>query len=58
MSHSTKATSAADITQPVAIAFVMAQPLPKSTNFAALGATPSAANEEPPKTKAMDEVAN
>ena len=50
MSQSTKPTSNADTAQPVAMELVIAQPLPKSINFAALGATPSAASGEAPSS--------
>ena len=50
MSQSTKPTSNADTAQPVAMALVIAQPLPKSINFAAPGATPSAASGEAPSS--------
>lgn len=41
-SHSTSATSSAEIVQPVSMLLVIAQPPPKSMSLAALGATPSA----------------
>ena len=41
---------------PVAMLFVIAQPLPKSTSFAALGATPSANAEGALKSAAMESV--
>src|SRR6267142_6653450 len=45
----------ADITQPVAMLLVMAQPLPKSTSLAAAGATPSPS--EANETVATDKAA-
>jgi hypothetical protein len=42
--HMMHPTSSREIAHPVAMLFVMALPLPKSTNFAALGATPSASS--------------